>query len=66
MNILKQIWCLYPKSVVGNLFTTAGRKTLAKVRIIFIHIISFSLGAWWATQELLAGHVRPAGRPPLP
>ena len=32
---------------------------LAKVHIMFIHIISFPLEAWRATQELLAGHRLP-------
>ena len=53
--------------LVGNLFTTAGRKRVVifvaghthnsgkGICIIFIHIIFFPLGAWQAAQELLAG-----------
>ena len=57
--------------MVGNLFTTAGRKRVvifvaghthnsSKVHIISI-LIFFPLGAWWTAEELLAGRMWPAG-----
>ena len=60
------------KSVVGNLFTSAAKKELwfllraeTQTSSKGTHNIHpyylFPLGAWWAVQELLTGHMRPVG-----